>query len=361
MPIAGGVEELRRYLEAQPQPLVLLEGGVVAWANRAFCELVAIDREDLAGQPLPVAGSLDPEELTRDSCEVALVHASGYLVDVTARLVRVAPRSWMLACTVANYEETETRDRLTRLEALVDGLSVGVLMSEHGLRLGYVNDALAELIGATPAELLGLGWLESVPATVAAELRGLALTALTGVPVRTTIWLGQRAVDVALRPVKARDQSLSFVGTMASMPARVSPLPSVGLDVDEVTGVGNARRLREELSALLAVEDRWLARVEVRGLDEVAYVLGEAARDRLLAWVAEQLAGVRVWRSGPRSFVVLGEGPASRLADELRGALVGCLRVGGAVISVETEVTAVGALRGEDVDVALIRLEEASL
>jgi len=353
------MEQLQWYLDAQATPLVLLEDGLVAWVNRAFGELVALHREDLVGQPLPVAGGFDPEEAKRDACELALVHASGYLADVVARLTRLGPRSWMLALAPANYEQTQLRDRITRLETLVDGLAIGVLVSDGGLRLGYVNDALAELLGVTPAELLGLGWLERTPERVAAELRSLALTALTGVPVRTTLRLDDGGLDVALVPVKARDQSLSFVGTMVRARAIAASFPAGGLEVDEVTGVGNARRLREELASLLAVEDRWLARVEVRALDEVVSLLGGMARDRLLAWVAERLAGQRVWRAGPRSFVLLGAGPGPRLAGEVRAMLDEPFRVGGVLISVEVDVAVARAMRGEDVDLALIRLEQA--
>jgi PAS domain-containing protein len=353
------MEQLQRYLDAQAQPLVLLEDGVVAWVNRAFRDLVARGDEDLLGEPLPAAGGFDPEESRREVCEVALVHATGYLLDVVVQLTRVGPGSWMLALSPANYEQTQLRDRISRLEALVDGLPVGVLVSEGGLRLGYVNEALAVLLGASPVELLGLGWLERVPEAAATELRELALTALTGVPVRTTLRVGEGAIDVALTPVRARDQSLSFVGTMVEAGAVPVPLGAGGLDVDEVTGVGNARRLREELGALLAEGDLWLAGIELRDLEEVARALGEAARDRLLAWVAKRLRGLRVWRSGLRSFVVMGAGPGPRLVEEVRTALDVPFACGAAVISVPCEVHAVSAMRGEDVDIALIRLEQA--
>lgn len=349
-------EALVRYLEVLQRPLALVESDLVVWSNSALSDLLATAREDLIGNSLPIAGGLNLDRIRRSSTEAALRHASGYLLDVVITTTLVSPTTWMLEFAMADYEDHKSADYFRKLQALADNLPVGILISESGLRLGYVNASLAAMFGTIPADLLGMNWLEAFAKEDQNFLRGLALTALTGVPVRTTATIttqreGQRTLDIALIPVTSRDMSLSFVGTVQDVTEQALNEARLTFEVDHdvLTGLANRRRLESDITDRLAklaagkLTTSMIGFCDIDNFKVINDTLGHLAGDRVLIEVANRLSdsGLAAYRFAGDEFVVLIDDDV-RSVEELEAMLSttisDAISVGTALLSVNTSV-----------------------
>ncbi|MEX6428372.1 MAG: diguanylate cyclase domain-containing protein [Ferrimicrobium sp.] len=347
---------LVRYLEVLQRPLALVEGERVLWANAALSDLLATAQEDLVGTTLPIAGGLNLDRIRRSSTEVALRHATGYLLDVVITTTSVSPTTWMLEFAIADYEDHKSADYFRKLQVLADNLPIGILISEHGLRLGYVNTALAAILGVIPTDLLGMGWLELFGREDRDLIRGLALTALTGVPVRTTLSVssrhaGERTLDIALIPVTSRDASVSFIGTVQDITEQVANEARLtfAVDHDALTGLANRRRLESDIAERLAKLATGELRSSMIGFCDIDHfkvindTLGHLAGDRVLTEVANRLreAGLAAYRFAGDEFVVLiddDDRPLEELERMLSTTISNAIAVGSALLSVNTSV-----------------------
>jgi diguanylate cyclase (GGDEF)-like protein/PAS domain S-box-containing protein len=349
-------EALVRYLDVLQRPLALVESDLVLWANGALSDLLATALEDLVGRSLPIAGGLNLDRIRRSSTEAALRHASGYLLDVVITTTLVSPTTWMLEFAIADYEDHKSADYFRKLQALADNLPIGILISENGLRIGYVNTSLAAIFGTIPTDLLGMNWLEVFVEEDRGLLRGLALTALTGVPVRTTASItaqrtGQRTLDIALIPVTSRDMSLSFVGTVQDVTEQVANEARLTFEVDHdvLTGLANRRRLESDIADRLAqvatgqLGSSMIGFCDIDNFKVINDTLGHLAGDRVLIEVANRLSatGLAAYRFAGDEFVVLIDDDV-RSGEELEVMLgrtiSDAIAVGTALLSVHTSV-----------------------
>jgi diguanylate cyclase (GGDEF)-like protein/PAS domain S-box-containing protein len=334
----------------------MVEAERVLWANGALSDLLAIAREDLVGRELPIAGGLKLDRIRRSSTEAALRHASGYLLDVVITTTLVSAETWMLEFTMADYEDHKSADYFRKLQALADNLPIGILISENGLRLGYVNTSLAAIFGAIPTDLLGMNWLEVFAEEDRGFLRGLALTALTGVPVRTTAKItaqrsGERTIDISLIPVTSRDMSVSFIGTVQDVTEQVANEARLTFEVDHdaLTGLANRRRLESDIADRLAklaagtLDSSMIGFCDIDNFKVINDTLGHLAGDRVLIEVANRLSssGLAAYRFAGDEFVVLiddDDKSAEELEELLSKTISDAIAVGTALLNVHTSV-----------------------
>lgn len=211
------MEAFQAYLARCPRALVLLEGPVVAWVNHAASELLLTEPRDLVGRELEVVGGIGLHEVAEGPIEVALWAGDGQLLDCAAEVTHLGGATMV---ELAAVELSMGDDAARALHALAETLEIGVFVSDRGLRLGYVNESLARLLGAGRERLLGAGWVEIFAPEDRPLVRELALRALGGDRVRSVIdvrLVGQRRciLEVSIVPVVASDGRLSFVGTVA--------------------------------------------------------------------------------------------------------------------------------------------------
>jgi|GEM_PF-2954204 diguanylate cyclase (GGDEF)-like protein/PAS domain S-box-containing protein len=369
---------LVRYLEILQKPLALIEDDRVLWANAALSDLLAIAPEDLVGSNLPIAGGLDLDRIRRSSTEVALRHATGYLLDVVITTTLVSPSTWMLEFAMADYEDHKSADYFRKLQALADNLPIGILISENGLRLGYVNTALAAIFGVIPSDLLGMSWLELFNTNDRGLLRGLALTALTGVPVRTTLTititeLHQRTLDISLIPVTSRDASVSFIGTVQDVTEQVENEARLTFEVDHdvLTGLANRRKLEGDIADRLVklasgqLGTSMIGFCDIDNFKIINDTLGHLAGDRVLIEVARRLesSGLAAYRFAGDEFVVLIDDdprPVEELEQMLATMISDAIAVGSALLSVNTSV-GVAAIEANDSASEVIRKADRAM
>lgn len=211
------MEAFEAYLARCPRALVLLEEGLVRWVNEAAARLLLRDASALIGQPLDLVGGVRLEELGDTSVEVALWAGDGSLLDCIAE-VTVLGEAVMVELDLVELSGVDDAGRALR--ALADTLSLGVFISDRGLRLGYVNAGLATLLATSRERLSGAGWVDIFAPEDRPVVRELALRALGGERVEAIIDVQlasgpRRALEVTIMPVRASDGRLSFVGTVA--------------------------------------------------------------------------------------------------------------------------------------------------
>ncbi len=369
------MDELLKYLDRSPRPLVLVSEGKVAWANDALADLIATSTDDLLGGSLPLAGEVSLDRLRHSRTDAAIVHASGKLIEVVITSTMVGPEAWMFEFAPANYENAKASDYFTKLQVLADNVPIGIFISESGLRLAYVNASMAELCDVLPGEMLGTGWLRQFGSDEEARVRDLALTALTGTPVKTTLQFvtckgSSRYLDLSILPVKARDGSLSFIGTaldVSELAARESKL-TFEVEHDSLTGLGNRRRLESDLDAHLQAlppgGKLLVGFCDIDNFKQINDTLGHLVGDRVLSEVAERFRRSRfkAYRYAGDEFVAIGEVAELSAAEaeaELRTLLEEPMVLGSAVLTVKISVGVAAALPGESTETVLGRSDAA--
>lgn len=267
-----------------------------------------------------------------------------------------------------------------RFRTLGDNAPIGIVVSDVGLRLGFVNDGFAAIIGVERAALLGNNWLDVFDAEdLPAVLEGLE-GALSGrradLTVRVHCSTGpQRWVQLRLAPVTTRRRAAGFVGTVEDITARrtwETQLAHLARH-DSLTGLANRRHLLEALTDYYTGRRRGdhLMAVLFFDLDKFKLVndtYGHDAGDRLLIEVARRLSGAArqedlVARIAGDEFVVMlrnarDRAEAEAAADRLRAALCQDMQVGTGTVRVSASV---GVAMAADHDNAAALLRAADM
>ncbi len=369
------MEGLLKYLDHSPRALALVNEGKIAWANDALANLIATAVDDLIGSPLPLAGEVSLDRLRHSHTDAAMIHSSGGLVEVAITSTAVGPESWVFEIAPADHENAKASGYFAKLQVLADNLPVGIFVSESGLRLAYVNASMADLCDVLPDEMLGTRWLRQFGAEEEQRVRDLALTALTGTPVKTIIQFvtckgKSRHLDISILPVKARDGSLSFIGTaedVSEIAARESRL-TFEAEHDPLTGLGNRRRLETDLDGYLQALppdlELAVAFCDIDDFKQINDSLGHLVGDRVLSEVADRFrkSRFRAYRYAGDEFVAIcahAGFSASEVEDELRALLGEPMVLGSAVLTVKISVGVAVAVHGESTETVLGRSDAA--
>jgi diguanylate cyclase (GGDEF)-like protein/PAS domain S-box-containing protein len=312
-------------LEALASPSCWLDGtGTVVGTNGSFREAFGdltgerIGTTDLAGMaPSALAvtspGPPDTAEVTIEVDDQHYACSLGRFDD--ERCLCVLTRVAELPTARTTHLESEAG----KFRVLADNAPAGILCSDVGTRVSFVNERCAEVFGSDAGELLGFGWLDQMADDHSASAAMDAVTLAVEESGVSDVQLVIARPDGTNRLVRARFAPISgggdvgFVATVEDITeaAELASQLERHSTTDTLTGLANRRTLQETLEAKLA-SDRApaLLFLDLDNFKTVNDTLGHQAGDELLKVVAERLSRtVRgddlVARLGGDEFVVL--------------------------------------------------------
>lgn len=362
-------------------------GGLqVSWANAAALDLLEIGPDELLGLDLAAAVAVHTVvhgEPAAPDWAAAVLHAvqvdrsrlgrwqsavldagAGTPVGVQVRVERVDDDElvvWLRPVTPGQQlAEEGQRASEHRFRALAEHAPVGIVLSEAGIRLGYVNDRFVEITGSTVAAQLGTGWLKSIyPEDLPALLEALD-DVMAGEPVEVTVRLlsltdSQRWVQFRLSPVTTPQRSAGFIGTVEDITARRAWETQLAYQAghDALTGLANRRSLVEAPSQLLTSRrgrdrDAAVLFCDLDGFKAVNDTLGHDAGDRVLIEVGQRLTSTArdhdlVARIAGDEFVVVmrqigNYAAAEAAAGRQLAAMAPPMRIAGRAVSVSASI-----------------------
>jgi diguanylate cyclase (GGDEF)-like protein/PAS domain S-box-containing protein len=324
--------------------------------------------------------------------DMALRRRDGSLVHVR---VHAFPLDELTPTWVAYLEELTEVRRATeqlqaseaRMRALAAQAPIGIFASEAGLRLGFLNQRAAELLGQDVEALLSTGWMSAVDERDLPQVVEALAATLTekeiDLPFRVANvddrWLRLRA-----GPVELPGQGIGFIGSLEDVTLERAHKQELSHQArhDSLTGLPNRAALQEEIEAVLSgrrSDDEALALLFF-DLDHFKVVndsLGHAVGDLLLVQVAERLSqrvrtGDTLARFGGDEFVLLCPGVgtpelAGTIAQRMISAFDDPIPLEGrafrAAASVGIVVSEVGATTAKtllrDADVAMYQAKQS--
>ncbi|QGG95032.1 putative bifunctional diguanylate cyclase/phosphodiesterase [Actinomarinicola tropica] len=361
--------------------VVCTADGAIRMANRAAV--------DLLGQGAPIDG-----RSCWDLLEVAGGHlsyvdrarraaASGRVgaIEASATVRRTVDAALPVALTLRSLAEglillsirsvgdearQAVRLRATehRFERLATSVPAGILSSEFGMRVDFVNERATGIFGVPAEDLLGFGWLDRlhVEDSEAAECAvGEVLT--TGservLAARVVGETGDRRVRIRISAAGSQGRDIGFVATVEDLTEThdLNEQLLVQSLQDPLTGLPNRTALWEQLGIALR-DGRTQPAVLFVDLDDFKHIndsLGHTAGDHLLTVVAERLrrcarASDLVVRFGGDEFVLLlRDVPDRDIVDNVAGRVLDAISEPIDVGGTEAVVTAsIGIVWPED-------------
>ncbi len=366
-------EVFQAWALSEPDALLVVQGSglTVAWTNDAAVTGFARDGRDLCGRSLTalLASPEAPAQLTAAELvdgvrpvvrEVEVLRSDG---DRYRAVLRSQPveGGWVVRLTAPADARADARGaddlRLSRERflAVTDRAPVGIFFSDVGLRLGYVNDALAAVFGLPPESLLGMRWLDQLSQDEQQALTEAMVETLSGVPRELSVRVrrpdgDERTAHVRLMPVRTERRAAGFVGTLEDVTERLGYEATLEHQAahDPLTGLMNRRGLLGALGAHMGRRGRDAATLLFLDLDDFKLVndsLGHEAGDALLVEVGRRLvAAVRdgdvVSRFGGDEFALLCPGaPDSAAALDLAGRVMDAVTASVVVEGIELDVS----------------------
>jgi diguanylate cyclase (GGDEF)-like protein/PAS domain S-box-containing protein len=353
-------------------PMLVIESvngtATIAWCNRGLCDVAHAETDDLLGIAVSTlvattSGEMPLSPVSVVEYPVVLSGHDGSLSawDATA-IPSVIGRFWVVRLTkpaIARDVSERLRASEARFRALADNAPVGIVSSTAGLRLGYVNQYLATLVGAPVDRLLGMGWMGFLAADEAAAVTVSLSEVIAGEPrdIGTRLVTAdgeERWVTIRAVPVETPDRAAGFVATVEDVTDRraFEQMMSWRADHDPLTGLRNRSSLTSDIeSSLRAAGSTTRVGVLFLDLDRFKAVndsYGHEAGDSVLNVVADRLrAAVRigdsVFRFAGDEFVVVAHRVTStteceRLAERLVAAVSQPTTIGGVEINISASI-----------------------
>jgi len=364
----------------------------VVWANRAFAETVRAEVDDLAmiaiGDLMVCPhGALPLNERRSDTFPVTIVGRDGSTSSWQATAIPTTiagSTSWVVGLRPPSADgqlDELLRASEERFRALAERAPIGIFSSEVGLRFGYVNDGLAELVKAPSEKLLGTGWMDFVMSSDLDHIMSGLQSTLEGVPFDTPARLitadgEERWVNLRAVPVRSVGTPAAFLGTIEDVTdrRRFEDLLAWQASHDPLTRLPNRAQLMDEITSALAdgTDDLAVLFFDLDDFKIVNDTLGHRAGDELLVVVSTRLRNTvrdqdHVFRFAGDEFVVLARGvdddaQALGVANRLREQVTQAVMLEGQSVSVGCSVGVVRASRAStademirDADVAMYR------
>lgn len=379
------------YARLTDTPLLVIAAASAAparitWSNDAAAELFAVASQDLLGVVLSdlvddggpreravplLAALLNGARATHQP--VTLRRSDGSEHRVAAHGVPVDEGTWVVALSDLEPQlrtEAHLGASQQRFRVLAEKSPVATFFSDVGLRLGYVNDRMAELFGVPAEEVSGTGWLSMVHDHDLPLVIEDMTAVLNGSSVDRTVRLlrgAERAVRLVRMQVTAvpvPGQGVGFVGTMDDITERRALEDELDYRAhhDLLTGLPNRTRMWSALTAELATgtDDLAVAFVDLDDFKIVNDTLGHRSGDTVLVEIAGRIGRAlrsadSVFRFGGDEFVVLAHGvrtvaDAERLAARLVSAVFTSVELATGPVDVSGSVGVVIATAQSDAE-----------
>lgn len=351
---------------------------IIRWSNLGATVLLGVARSDLDGEPLasfvttpdgePIVALFRRERPTATSVkvrtsvgeDVACLMSAVPAPDGTLWTLQIHPAQSDIELALRASADAHEQ----RFQVLTERSPVPTMMSEQGMRLGHVNDALCALLGVPADKLIGTGWmsyvhcedLELITDTVVAVLAGQERE------MQARFVDNHRRVrytDVRFTPLHTPGVGEGFMATLEDITERRAFEEQLSYQAthDSLTGLPRRAKLWDHINEAMKEPDAELTCMFL-DLDNFKFVndsLGHTAGDALLVEVAHRLSGaVRpgdlVARFGGDEFVVVcGTGSldtALEVADRVLRALSDPVMLDGVEIRPRASIGVV--LRGPD-------------
>ncbi|MCW2522001.1 MAG: sensor diguanylate cyclase [Frankiales bacterium] len=390
--------------EAGPAALAVTAAELGAprltWANPAAVDLLGFGLDEVLGRPLRAA-RYQPDGEAEDwvnvvirtiaqAAEQPLGEWQSAVVDtpdpllasVQLKVVAAGIDSFLVwirpTADAVRVAEEAARESEHRFRALAEHAPVGIVHSEAGVRLGYVNTKFAEIAGVARESLLGTRWLTSIYPEDLPGLLEMLDEVLAGSPVEATVRIvsvadSQRWVQFRLSPVSTPRRSAGFIGTVEDITARRAWETQLAYQArhDALTGLANRRHLVDALSQLLSSRrsrdrDAAVLFCDLDGFKQINDNFGHDAGDRVLIEVAQRLSATArdhdlVARIAGDEFVVMireigSVADAEAAAARQLEALIPPVRVGGQMVRISASI---GLAMARDYDSATGLLQAA--
>jgi len=344
----------------------------VLWGNRAAVDLLLCEVLDLAGEAPPMRLD-EPVHLRSDRAVhfgAAAIRGDRATTRVYVEAVPFDERHWLLS--IETDEDSRTATELVnareRFRLLTEKTPVAVGFSDAGLRLGWVNERMAEMFGVPPSALHGMGWIAYIHAEDSSDFLESLVTLLdSGTEFRTTLRVNRgdevRVVEVTAAAAPVPEHGTGFVVALEDVTeaTRLAAELEFQAHHDALTGLPNRAQLfsilREELQAGTPLA---VAFVDLDGFKVVNDTLGHGAGDELLIEVAQRLREAArgsdaVHRFGGDEFVVVGRGinsaaGAAAFASRLTQTLFTRAEIGDTSVNVSGSVGVVVARKDHDAE-----------
>ncbi|MCZ4563651.1 PAS domain S-box protein [Rhodococcus sp. IEGM 1401] len=372
-------EVMRRAVDQLPSMIGYWDSSLRnVYANQVYADYFGIEPRDLVGKHLSellgealfqlnepyITGVLAGEQQQFDRTLIDVNGAvrvtqatyvpdivDGVVVGFTALVVDVSARA----------EVERERDRAIRLfQNVMENAPIGKAVMTRDGRWLQVNKALCELLGYTAEELRqktfrDITHPDDIP-LADEHLKGLADGTLTNVASEkryirkdgATIWVQRNATVV--RDDESGDVIIAQIQDITARKAAEASLERQVL-IDDLTALGNRRRLMAELDALKeSVSERPVGMlfVDIDSFKSINDRFGHAVGDRVLQAIGRRiLDNTRTrdiaCRIGGDEFVALLHSARSaegveRLANRVRGLLAGPYDIDGIVVPVSVSV-----------------------
>ena len=319
---------------------------LITWSNRTFSEAARVAQHELVGAQLSEflwgADQLPLSELRSTEFPITAQGRDGSTTAWDAAAIPTYSSDsnyWVLTLRPPAGRDLDELLRASeeRFRALAERAPIGIFSSEVGLRLSYVNDRLAELVGVPAEQLLGTAWLDSVHDD---DLEGVTTglqDTLAGQPLDLPCRLntssgGLRWVNLRAISVHVPGKPATFLGTVEDVTEQrqFEELLAWQATHDPLTRLPNRAELTSNISdAIVAAPDTTAVLFfDLDGFKAVNDTLGHAAGDALLIAVADRLRDtIRpsdiVFRLAGDEFVVLArdvhdDAEAVAVAERLR-------------------------------------------
>lgn len=337
---------------------------IIRWSNLGATELLGRASSDLDGERL--ADFMQPPDkaslatiFRRERPTTTLVTVRTAVGETVAcRLIAIpAPDGclWTLRVHPAQSDlELALRASADahehRFKVLAERSPVPTMMSEQGMRLGHVNDALCALLGVTADKLIGTGWMAYIHGEDLERMTDTVVAVLAGQEreMQARFVDSQRRVrytDMRFTPLHTPGVGDGFVATMEDITDRRALEEQLNFQAthDSLTGLPRRGKLWDHITAAMEDPQAGLTCMFL-DLDNFKLVndsLGHKAGDTLLVEIAHRLSGsVRpgdlVARFGGDEFVVVcGTGSldtALEVADRILRVLSDPVMLGGVEI-----------------------------
>jgi diguanylate cyclase (GGDEF)-like protein/PAS domain S-box-containing protein len=220
-------------------------------------------------------------------------------------------------------EEAAARAEL-QFQTLGENAPIGILVSEAGARLTFVNTEFAAIAGVRREVLLGTGWLSVIEGGYQPAVLDAVQRVLAGEPVELPVQLATtgraRWAQLRLAPVSTPNRASGFVGTVEDVTERRERETRLLYQAshDTLTGLWNRRALDDALNDAINGRRNRAKRVAVLFMDldgfkEINDEHGHNAGDQVLIEIARRLT--RAARGGDVVARIAGDEFVVALAD----------------------------------------------